>query len=376
MKTSQGAFVATVVLGMAASAQNEIQHYDGTTETFSRFGVGGGPVTDPQIWYQRLPGDQIGGATGIVSTTAALLDLGPTSRETIRFAIYGDGGGRPGPLIVSSGNVQVSGPGVGQFFLVTIDWTGGTGVPIPLPTSPDCGVPANDLYVAIEDVSGGGLTDGLFIGSSIGTPGEQFNPSTPSDYGSSGTFRYLSYVRNTVNGVLVTIGGNASWWIRLGLSDDLLQPFAFNPVRFTGPSSAGDGQNPNYGYAGIWPDASAGDKIGVRLGSSLPPGGLAVLFYSFSTAPGVFIGFLGGTSCLGSPFFSGGMRPLLVPGAALGSPPPEDFALLTLRAASEAVFGPVAIPAALPPGTRLRMQAVAFSGGARRISTLATVSFP
>jgi hypothetical protein len=369
--------LAALALAAAARAQNEVHHFDGTTETFTRWGILGAPVTDPQIWYQRLPGDQIGGATGIVSTTATLFDFAPASVETVRLAVHADGGGRPGPVIAASGDIVVSGPGFGNEFTVTIDWTGGTGVPVPLPSTPDCAVPANDLWVAVECVDPGALRDGLFIGSSIGTPGEQANRAAPSDYSvhwASG-IRGLTYARNTVTGVLVSLGGNSSWWIRLGLADDVLQPFAKNPQRFTGSATADDGLDPNYGHAGIWPDPFAGDLSGVRLGSSLAPGGVAILFHSPATGPARFVPFLNGVACLGLPRVSLAASPLVAPGSSPHSPPPDNVAGLSLAATSEAIFGPHPLPP-LPPGYRLRLQAVAVSHGEWRISTLATISLP
>ena len=372
--------IGLLCLAPSLEAQVEVHHYDGTTESFSRFGINGS-VYAPQTWYARLPGDQIGAATGVISTTVALLDVNGSTTETIRFRLFaGDSAPahRPGALIAESALLTVSGPGVGSFFLVSFDWTGGTGVPVPLPGSPDCRVPDNDLYVAVQNVSGGSAVpfDGLFIGSSFGTPGEQFNPNVPSDYiNSAGAFRGLTFVRNDANGTLATLGGNLAFFIRTGLSNDVLQPFAANPGRFTGPSSAGDGQNPNYGYAGIWPDGPAGDQLGVRLGSQLPPGGVALLFISPATQPGVPLGGLG-VFCLAPPLLFLGTRPLLAPGGSTHSPPADDFSLLALLATSEAIFGPYVIPAGLAPGLRVRMQAGAISGGSRSLGTMATTAFP
>ena len=372
--------LAAISVGMAAPAfsQNEVHHHDGTTETYVRFAAPGGSPTDAQTWYQRLPGDQIGGATGLMGISTVLLDLNGANTEKIRFRVSQGNRDQPGSEFLRTSRITVSGGGSGaQIFLVTFDWTGGTGTPVPLPFSPGCNVPGRDIYGAVQATSAGGSANGLLIGASIGNPGEQFNPNVRSDYDPTrtGNSRGLAYFRNTPTDQLFVLN-NVSYWIRQQFADDVVQPFAENFTRFTGPSTQQDGQNPNYGYAGIWPDPSASDRFGVRLGSSFAPGGLAVLFASPTLGPPVFVPSLGGTFCLGTPLIRVATSPLAVPGSFTFSAPPEDVGLLRLAATSEAVFGPFPFLSSIPSGTRIRQQAIAFDVfGNASLSTMATTSF-
>ena len=56
--------------------------------------------------------------------------------------------------------------------------------------------------------------------------------------------------------------GNRAWFIAARFAQDVLQPFADNPTVFIGGTTAG--LNPNFGYAGIFPDVVRGDSISWR----------------------------------------------------------------------------------------------------------------
>ena len=76
-----------------------------------------------------------------------------------------------------------------------------------------------------------------------------------------------------------------------------------------------------------------------------------------------------GVLCLAPPRRSFGTVPLATPGSSPFSPPPEDFASLSLEATSEAVFGPFTAPPSLPAGLTIYQQAFATPGKRKSIST-------
>jgi len=282
------AAIAGVLLATPGFTQNEVFHYDGTTEATSR---GTGP-TAAKVLAQRLPSDQICAATSIAEFSTIMQDQNFTTTVTaeaqIRASLPAGGPdlsaagliGSSGPLVIS---FPMPGTGVASAALVSFSFTP------PLAVAVGNSTPAGDLYAAVAvnpeptwPLDGGSIH---VSGSFSGAAGEQFSATTVSPYSMVAGAMNLGW-DGPVGGMAVVSSANRAWRIAPRLGNAVTQPFAFNPAAFTG--APGTGLSPNFGYAGIFPDmlrldpamTPIPDGIGFRLRATAPPGLVAVLVLS------------------------------------------------------------------------------------------------
>jgi len=309
------------VLASLASAQNELIHFDGTTEFTSR----GSFPADPKILLQRIPGDQACGVTQIANVLLFIQDQDASTPESYQLQIRKDDPAMPGQpdmsmtgLIGSSAVIPITFPGAGIVATsVTVTFT----PPIPVPTGAP-GVPSGDVYVALELPQALLWTgDGISLHMSGGTtgglgtpPGEQQNVNVPGYSGVLGESGLAwEYNLNPFSGpqgpnATPTLA-NRAWRMHTRFAEGVTQGFAHNPAVFTGltyfpgpPPTGGTGANPNFGYAGIWPDmlrVPGPDGIGFRVRATQPAGSSAFLLLGITTqpAPITFPG-IGGSLCM------------------------------------------------------------------------------
>ena len=321
-------------LTLQLAAQNALQHYDGTDEFTSRGGVG----TAAKTLLQRIPMDQVCGRTGLSSLTCIIQDQSAATPESFTIEVRAtDPAGpptgapdmSPAGLLASVGPVPITFPGSGVSAVVVT-----TALTIPLaPFAP--GVPAGDVYIGLAlPASPLWTTDGISIHISAalsGAAGEQMRAGAVGYTGAVG----LSGLGwdSPAGGPPVLGSGNRSWNVRAGFVDDTLQPFASNAAVFTG--AGGTGLDPNFGYAGIFPDTLArGDTVGWRALATGSVGDLAFLVLGppLPAGPIVFAPF--GLLCLvpSGPLTNVGL-------AFYGAAPPGEPATTVA-----ATWGPFAVP--------------------------------
>ncbi len=373
-------FVPALVAG-GAVAQNQLQHYDGTTEYTSRgaFGVNGGTI------FQRLPGDQICGAAAITEIVATLQDQNTATTEQYTFEIRrndpnGPPSGQPdmspAGLLASVGPITAVFSTAATINLMTVSTVFSPPLQLPPPT---CLVPADDLYVGLAfpaspQFPNDGISCHISGPTSAQNAGEQ-NSATTSGYSGQPGVAGMSWEYNATTGLISLSGGNRAWNIATRFTNDVLQPFAANTTVFTSSpvsvsGGTGTGANPNYGYAGIFPDefrTTGPDDFGFRVRSSAPPGSTAYLFISFAflSPPWPLPGF--GYFCIDPS--------IMIPNAF--EPIAQSItqsAVLAGTATSEALFGPY-------PGTPVLVggivpaQAATVSGTTIFLSNAATLHF-
>jgi hypothetical protein len=340
------------VLAAPGLAQNEVFHNDGTTEATSR----GGTATAAKVLAQRLPSDQICGATSVIELSTILQDQMNATPFTLEAKILSNAAGGPAtgsPDLTAAGVIGTTGPmmimlpGAGPIAAAQLTFTF---APPGIAVSVGNSVPAGDLYAALEfsaeptwpadggscHISAGPLAVPPFACAT----GEQFSPTTFSPYsGVAGTMN-LGW-DGPVGGPAVVSSLNRSWRIATRFGDAVTQPFAGNPVAFIGPPCPG--LNPNFGYAGIFPDSlrvDAGgmpipDGLGFRLRATAPPGALGVLAISPARlAVPIVLPF--GTICIDPTLAIFLFAPLAPPPA----PVPGSTQKPQPATTSEALFGP------------------------------------
>lgn len=365
----QAVITLKVLISMGASliAQtpmdgNTLKHYDGTPEARSR---GDGTPNQVISVLQRYPFNQCCGRTGLCCVELTLHDQDISTPERVYLEVRGNDLSDPAfPL----GRPNVTGPVLFTMpltlaFTSTIQ-TFTVELPcIPLPAGYGL---AADFYVGIRfnqspqwpNVDG---VSCLFSGRTGGFVGEQYKALPKPMYAPSPK-PGLGWSHNWTTGVTVINNGDLAWAIGAGLFEDVCQPFAFNPTRFTGvPGVAGAGVNPNFGYAGIWPtvdnanNVPPNDLIGWRVRTTAPPGSPCVLFVGFNLP--VPFRLTVGTVCI---------DPLL------------QIATITrgeqsCATRSNAIFGPFGVPSS-SSGICIGAQAVTLNGGAWQLSTACTTA--
>src|SRR5262249_22498855 len=144
--------------------------------------------------------------------------------------------------------------------------------------------------------------------------------------------------------------------------DDVSQPFASNTTNFTGAPA---GANPNFGYAGLWPDESrpdaSSDGLGIRVRTTNPVGTDVFLVLGFSTFPCPMKMFGLGASLVVAPPF------MYAPKVKTVAAPPDQPATT-----SEAIFGPAPGSPSFAPAT-LYVQGISMGAGGAVISTMSRI---
>jgi hypothetical protein len=275
-----------LLLAGAVSGQNSIFHFDGTIEFTSR----GANGINAKYLAQRLPGDQLCGATAITSVSIILQDQNVTTTEmaTIEIRTNDPAGPATGAPDMSAagllasvplGTIQFPGAGPVGVLALTSTFT----PPIAIPPTPTA-MPGSDLYIGVAFPPAPGWTmDGISVNMSGGpnVPGEMQTSATPGYTGIAGSSG-LGWDVDLTTGTAMLGTGNRSWRIQTFVAEDVCQPFADNPAAFMG---AGAPLNPNFGYSGIFPDmnrmvagAVASDGFGYRVLATAAVGSSANLF--------------------------------------------------------------------------------------------------
>jgi hypothetical protein len=268
------------LIAAAAAAQNRLAHYDGTPETVSR---GTGALADTKMAIQRVPADLACGATHLREVFLLLQDQNTTTPEAITVQVRRNNPATPGTPDLSAAGILftttplfVPFPGASQIeaIQVAVQFPP-PGVLLPAPQAS----PAGDWYLCVILPPAPTLpADGLLLGASASTgtnAGEQMDP-TKAGYTGVANQAGLGLDYNVTTNLLALGTANRSWHIIGRYTEDTLQASASSPA-FTG--TAGTGANPNYGYAGIFPNllrvvggVTNADDIGFRVLSSLPVG--------------------------------------------------------------------------------------------------------
>lgn len=277
----------------AQSGGNVLQHYDGTAEATSR---GDGAPWHALTVLQRYPWNQCCGRTKLCCVDATLHDHDPLTPEWCYLEVRGSDVSDP---LFPLGKPDMTGAGL--LFTMPLFLTFTTPVQRFSFALPACvELPAGtgaaaDFYVGFRfNPAPAWPLDGLscHFSGAVGTdPGEQFL-SPPKPMYAAAPKPGLGWSHNSMTGALVINTGDLAWAIGAGLFEDVCQPFAWNATRFTG--AGGTGLNPNYGYAGIWPDiAGQSDQVGWRVRTVAPPLSVCALFLGFNLGGPVDLSFLG-----------------------------------------------------------------------------------
>ncbi len=273
------AFALATLLG-AQSGGNVLHHYDGTAEATSR---GDGAPWEMITVLQRYPWNQCCGRTKLCCVEATLQDNNPATPEWCYLEVRGsdvsDALFPLGKPDMTAGGLLFTMPLMLTFTTPVQHWSFTLPACVPLPLPLGTGGAA-DFYVGFRfNPAPMWPADGVschFSGKAFAQPGEQYL-SPPKPMYAAAPKPGLGWSFNTMTGALVINTGDLAWDIGAGLFEDVCQPLAVNPTRFTG--AGGTGLNPNYGYAGIWPDvAGQGDMVGWRVRTVAPPSSLCVLF--------------------------------------------------------------------------------------------------
>jgi hypothetical protein len=255
---------------------------------------------------QRIPGDQACGTTQISQAVFNIQDQTGATPESYQYQVRANDSAMPGQpdmspagLLGSSALTPVQFPGGG---IVALGVTLSFSPPISLPAAGAPGVPAGDIYVGLELPAAPLWTsDGISIHMSAGSggptaPGEQQNPNAPGYTGMPGVAGLAwEYNLNPFSGfpfpMPVANIPNRAWDLRTRYLDGVTQGFAWNPAVFNGAPNnqpSDPGLNPNFGYAGIWPDmlrVPGPDGFGFRVRTTQPPGASAFLLVGISPQP-------------------------------------------------------------------------------------------
>jgi len=336
-----------LALVLAASAplaaQNALQHHSANA-----FATRGSAAGSARTLLQRLPLDQACGRTFLADVVVTMQDQSAATPETFTIEVRSDNPLVPGTpdmtpagLLGAIGPVAIQFPGTGPSAIAVT-------VPLGIATPPFAsGVPAGDIYIGIA-LPAAPLwpNDGLSVQAN-GSPFEPMNPLATGYTGAVGAAG-LGW-ESPPGGPPVVAPGNRTFDLRSRFFDDTLQPFAQLP----GPLA-----QPNFGYAGIFPDLTLGQQLGWRALATASPGDLAALFFGTSAGAAlpaplpVTKGFL----CLLP-------TPLVTVGVAKYHFVPNEP-----RGTMAAVWGPFALSPALA-GVTLYAQAVSIESRGRFVLT-------
>ncbi len=360
---SLAAFPGPALLAQSPLGGNLLYHYDGTTEATSRGGVAG---TDEVSVLQRFPWDQCCGRTRLCCIQYTMQDQDPTTVESYTLEVRRS---NPPTAAFPFGSPDMSPAGVIRSYPMRYDY----GVIarrialeimpcIPLPEL--VGVPAADFYIGLRFAPNPNwpASDGVSCHTSgrlLGNVGEQFNALHPARYAMAPSVG-LAFLHNWTTGVTSLASGDRAWAISAGLYEDVCQPVAFNPSRFTG--TGGTGLDPNFGYAGIFPDVAQGDAVGWRVRSVVPPGNPCVLLVGYQRPVLLNLAMFGITGTLCVEHVVSIIQPTR----------PEALC----RTQSSALFGGFAFPATLR-GMSIMAQALTLDAAALQwhVSTACTTAF-
>jgi hypothetical protein len=349
-------------LTLPVAAQDALQHYDGTTEATGR-GFGGALAAKTVM--QRIPIDEACGRARVVDVVVALQDQNNATVEPWSIEIRAtDPAGPPtgAPDMSPAGLLTVAGPfaptfpGAGPISAAVFT----VGIPLLLvPLVPNA--PSNDIYVGVahayQPLWPADGTSTWTSGAFAPAPGEQMRATAVGYTGVAG-LAGLAW-EGPAGGPPSLSSANKAWNIRTRFADDTLQPFASNAAVFTG--AGGAGANPNFGYAGIFPDLVRGDMIGWRALSTAAVGDLVFLFLGSPSPPGALPAAEALPSLPFAPVGPGGQLCILPPwsgvGLAVYAAAPGEPAT-TVKAS----WGPYVIPAVFA-GTTLFAQAVSIKTG-------------
>jgi hypothetical protein len=336
--------LALVVAASAPlAAQNALQHHN-----VNGFATRGSAAASARTLLQRLPLDQACGRTFVADVVVAIQDQSAATPESFAIEVRSDNPLAPGTpdmtpagLLGSVGPVAIQFPPPGPSALSVT-------VPLGIATPPFApGMPAGDIYIGIAlPAAPPWPADGLSVQAN-GSPFEPMNPLVTGYTGAVGAAG-LGW-ESPPGGPPVLAPGNRTFDLRSRFFDDTLQPFALLPGPFA---------QPNFGYAGIFPDLALGQQIGWRALATVGPGDLAALFLGTPTgialpAPlPVTKGFL----CLLP-------APLVTVGVAKYHSVPNEP-----RGTMAAVWGPFALSPALA-GVTLYAQAVSIESHGRFVLT-------
>ncbi|MGB3969714.1 MAG: hypothetical protein WBO45_23465 [Planctomycetota bacterium] len=280
------------LLGAQVAGGNLLQHYDGTAEATSR---GHGLPSESITVLQRYPWNQCCNRTKLCCVEATLQDQNPATPEWLYLEV------RASDLtdaLFPLGKPDLTPGGLLYMTPLLLAFTGPVqkfsfNLPcVPLPAGPGA---TADFYVGFRfNPAPTWPADGVschFSGQAFALAGEQFL-SPPNPMYAAAPKPGLGWSNSASAGLKIN-NGDLAWAIAAGLFEDVCQPFAHNPGgRFTG--TGGTGLDPNFGYAGIWPDiATMGDQVGWRVRTVAPPSSLCVLFLGFNLPAPIDLGFVG-----------------------------------------------------------------------------------
>jgi len=361
--------VAAMMLPMAAQS-NSYLIYDGTTESTSR---GGTPGTNAAGILVRYPANQYLGALGVVGATYILQDQDFRTADPCTFVVRGHDqlgptSGQPDitptGILASAGPFNLTFPTPASGIVSAAYWTvtfGTAAAPVRVPATTNPGNPPMfeglDMYVGVE--LGANITAGVaWPNDGISQHNSQtIAPTNPGEQMSTLTAGYTTlpgvaglgwrWDVTTAGSPPLLASGNRAWWTNTQFAGDILRTNAYNAGAFTGSAS---GVNPNYGYAGMFPDmnrqvggVTASDGVGFRVHATAAQGSPVYLFISSGIMPPIALGGVNGELALditspafGEIFSSLPALPLAVTGPT-GTPPGLAYATTT----SEANFGPL-----------------------------------
>jgi hypothetical protein len=234
---------------------------------------------------------------------------------------------------------------------------------VPLPPGP-IGSPGSDIYLGWAFPPqplwpGDGIS--CHISAALGgNAGEQFRAGAVG-YGGVAGAAALGWDVDLTLAIVALATGNRSWLVQADFSENTLQPFADNAAVFVGgptaPAGPGAGLNPNFGYAGIWPDLVRGDGIGLYVQSPHVVGSSVIFLLSPVLAP----------APLAIPGIIGSLCVPLPPLSTLIPPAPPFFATVAPPVGapwvSEFTLGPIFGLAALAGVGDLFVQVVTIDAG-------------
>ena len=276
--------ISLAILAVATSGgAQQFMHHDGTNEDHSR---GIGTSFDQITVLQRFPWNQCCGRTRLCCVEFTLHDVNPFTPESAYLEIRRS---NPPSIAFPLGSPDMTGTGLIYFAPVPLVFTTNVqkfsfaingGGPTPCLDLPAIlSGPGGDFYVGMRfrPQPSWPIFDGvscMFSGRTTIPPqvGEQFNPVIKPMYAPVAN-PGLGWSHNVTSGITSIHPQDVAWAIGVGLIEDVCQPFAANGASFTGVG--GTGNNPNFGYAGIWPNGP--DLIGWRVRSMAAPNSGCVL---------------------------------------------------------------------------------------------------
>jgi hypothetical protein len=266
----------------------------------------------------------------------------------------------PGGVIASSAVTTFAfpPPPIGTATAATVTFTFPT--PFPLPNTTTAG-PGADIYVGLAfPAAPSWPADGIALLAS----GNELMSATAVGYTGTAGISGLGWDCDTTLGTVALAVSNRAWPVTLITTSDSLQLFADNPAVFTGGAN---GLNPNFGYAGLWPDVNRPDGIGFNVRTGAGVGSTAHFFVT-------------GPSLLPAPVSVVGVGILCIdPNITIPAPLTPIASLPTVApptgsaAMSQASLGPVLIPGAT--GLTVHCQVLTINGitGALSLSNVVTL---